>query len=263
MDHRAHYSRSMSPLTRVPITDKNGKQTTVLKNLQPAPTATATSIPAPAPVKDKTSKVQQEIIEKQHLRDAIYEMAVNPDHGNGVNSPDEMRRALEAIKDLGKLQRTLEVAKAVRDNNIPDGDMGHDWWIFARALNSRSMEIGYRNLDVIRKSDEQHNGFNAVTKLHRNLETRMNKGGDKDFFIDRMDNHLYAYETLRRSDTYESSSGDWSNYADRYAPLVARYPDHCEQLCAYLIERGGYKAFDVQGFTNYLNAAPALAEGTL
>jgi hypothetical protein len=91
----------------------------------------------------------------------------------------------------------------------------------------------------------------------------MNKEGDKDFFIDRMDNHLYAYTTLRHSDAYGRDSGDWGLYVDRYAPLVIQYPDHCEQLCNYLIERGGFKAFDAQGFANYLNAAPALAEGTL
>lgn len=252
----------MSPLTRVPITDKNGKQTTVLKNLQPAPAGSSRNIPAPVPVAPKKSRAQQ-LAEKQHLRDAIFDLAAIPEHGNGANSSDEMHKALDAIKDLGKLQRSLEVAKAVRDNNVRDGDMSHEWWIFARALNSRSMEIGYRNLDVIRNSDEQHNGFNALTKLHLHLETRMNKDSDPDFFIDRMDNHIYAYETMRRSDAYGSSSSDWSQYANRYAPLVARYPDHCEQLCAYLIERGGFKAFDKEGFANYLNAAPALAEGTL
>lgn len=251
----------MSHLTPVHITDKNGKQTTVRKNLRSTTGSSTPDFPVPS-TQPKMTRAQQQA-EKQQIRDAIYEMAVEPGT-YGPSGPDAITKKLKSLKDLPQLKRTLEVALAIKGNKMPERDQGHEWWIFARDIKTELMEIGHRNLEAIHKGTNDKDGYAAITKLHTHLASRVKQRfGAPPVVIDRMDNHIFAYETLRRSASYGSDSSNWGNYADNYAPLVARYPDHCEQLCSYLMERGGAAGFDEDGFAQYLQASPAIAEGAL
>jgi hypothetical protein len=249
-------------LIPTPRTDKNG--VTVVRHLKPdasgaSPDASKKSFPAPGSHTFAEAS-QERLEERQQLRDQIFELAQDPE-GQGPNRPDKLTKTLSVIHDSDYLQRALEVAHAINDSNSDTGNYGHEWWNFAEGLRKRKpIEAAHRNLELIRKADRISNGYWAIVELHKNLSSRLSTteaGG-----VDRMDNHLFAYNTVVKHPGF-GDARDWEKYADDYAPLVMKYPDHCEQLCAYLEERGGPANFREEGFAEYLETSVPLAEGTL
>jgi hypothetical protein len=252
-------SQNLIPTSR---TDKNG--VTVVRHLKPesssaSPDVTKKNFPSPgSPTFTEAS--QERLEERQQLRNQIFDLAQAPE-GQGPNRPDKLAKTLSVIHDSEYLQRALEVAHAINDSNSDPQNYGHEWHNFAEGLRKRkAIEVGYRNLDLIRKGDRISNGYWAIVELHSNLASRWSITEPDS--VERMDNHLFAYNAVVKHPGF-GDARDWEKYADEYAPLVIKHPDHCEQLCSYLKERGGPTNFNEEGFTEYLDNAVPLAGGTL
>ena len=199
---------------------------------------------------------------QQKLRDQIFDLVVDPST-TGPSGTNKLRESLSFITDSEYLQRALEVAEAINDSNRIEREKGYEFWKFADELKRRkTIEAAHHNLDLIRSGTNMTNGFSAMLELHEDLTLQSVKNGENPVIIDRLDNHLRASNLLR--DTLLKKNGrDFQSYADEYAPLVSRYPDHCEELCAYLLERGGIDGFNEDGFNEYRNTAKPLSEGAL
>lgn len=249
-------------LTPTPRTDKNG--VTVIRHMKPEPSGSslgAAKKDFPAPGDPTFESAQQQRLEyRQELRDQIFELAQAPE-GQGPNRPVKLLKTLAVINDSDYLQRALEVALAIKESRSDPRGYGYEWHFFADHLRKRkAIEAGHQNIDLIRNADSMSTGFSAVIELHENLASRLpNTGADG---VERMDNHLFAYNTVVKHPGF-GDARDWEKYADEYAPLVIKHPDHCGQLCTYLKERGGPANFNEAGFAEYLDATTPLAEGAL
>lgn len=248
-------------LVPTPRTDKNG--VTVIRHMKPEATAAPEKKHIPSP-SVATGSHKERWVERQELRDRIFVLVQQPD-GMGPSRPEKLQLTLSTIHNSAYLQRALEVALAVKESSSNFGENrnwknnDHDWHALADNLkNCDVIEVGYRNLDLIRKADRIENGFLHIIQLHKVLlSTTEGYSGEN------LDMHVSAYNNVRKHRSYGEDFRYPKKYAEDYAPLMMKYPDHWEQLCAYLKDRGGSESFNEAGFRDYLESTQVIAEGVL
>ena len=250
-------------LIPVPITDKNGKRTTVHRRAQPDGRNSGAVIPPPQP----SASLEQKLKERQEIRDKIFALAsggLPPTTGRKTN-PLEI--TLLVINNTEFLEKALEIAEAIHGSNQQTFSRMGEWRRFSDDLKSKkraTIEAAYRNLDLIWESDSISTGYSRVVDLHESIADTIPTNDGSPAVVENMRSHLLTYNTLRFSGNPDIEHvTEWGVYAKEYAPIVSLYPDKVEQLCAYLMERGGARRFDKIGFEEYLSSAVPLAEGSL
>ena len=244
----------LSPTSR---TDKNG--VTVIRHMKPdASTARSPALlPPQAPSADYDAILRDEL--KEEITETLNGLMSKDLRGEG----DRLKRMLRPILSTVQLEKILQITLALNESSGNHRYASYESDRFCEGVRRpRTVAVAYANLDIIRSSTSLNDGYMTLIDLHDAItQNSVDHPGTSDNprLIERMDNHIYAYNFLRKDN-------DWRSPQDYlpYEPIVSAYPEHCMQLCDYLKARGGIDGFSFEVFNAYISSsAPSMAEGVL